>query len=168
MNTDPFISLLTSQYDTHRDPHTGGLDCRAVQRAFTLIEILMVVVILAILAAIVIPKFTSAFDDSREKSIQMNLYRIRSQLGLYQQQHNGFPTLANFVNQMTQASDIDGNTAAAGTAGFPLGPYLRRIPPNANTGTKAISAGAVGTSDWFYDEATGAFQANDSATTRAY
>ena len=38
------------------------------RRAFTLVEILIVVVILAILAASVIPQFSSAADDSREAS----------------------------------------------------------------------------------------------------
>ena len=38
---------------------------RSIQRAFTLVEILIVVVILGILAAIVVPKFTGATQDAR-------------------------------------------------------------------------------------------------------
>lgn len=138
------------------------------QRAFTLIEILIVVVILGILAATVVPQFVRAVTDSQENSISMNVHRIRTQLGVYRQQHNGFPTLANFVNQMTMASDAAGNTAAIGTPGFIYGPYLRFIPRNSNTGTNTISDGAIGTSDWYYDEATGAFHGNDSAASFAY
>ena len=141
---------------------------RTERRAFTLVEILVVVVILAILAAIALPKFISSFNDSRESAIQMDLHRIRSQLDIYRHQHTSYPSNANFVDQMTLASDADGNTAAVGTPGFPFGPYIQRLPVNPMTGTKTIGNGAVGTSDWYYNETIGAFHANDSATTNAF
>ncbi len=137
-------------------------------QGFTLIEVMIVVVILGILAAIVSQKFVSAFTESRTNAIQMNLHRMRSQLEIYQQHHNAYPTFANFVNQMSMATNATGNTAAVGTPGFPFGPYLRNVPPNPNTGANILGNGAVGTSDWFYDENTGEFHANDSATTFAF
>ena len=136
--------------------------------AFTLIEVLIVVVILGILAATVIPQFVKAVTDSQDNTISMNIHRIRSQLAVYHQQHNAYPALANFVDQMTLSSDADGNTAAAGTPGFVYGPYLRFIPRNSNIGTNLISDGALGTSAWYYDENTGAFHGNDSANSFAY
>ena len=69
--------------------------------AFTLVEILIVVVIIGILVTFVIPKFTSAVDETREKSTKMNLHRIRQQIEAHKQQHNGdWPTDAGFVTQM--------------------------------------------------------------------
>lgn len=136
---------------------------------FTLIEILVVVVILGILAAIVVPQFTSAAGETRENSLKMDLFRIRQQLEIYKQQHNGnWPTLADFEDQLTQASDMAGDTAVAGTAGYRFGPYLRTIPSNPFSNGNTIGDGAVGASDWYYDETSGDFHANDSAEHRAY
>ncbi len=53
------------------------------RRAFTLIEILIVVVILGILAAIVIPQFTDASQDAMDASVRSTLQTIRGQIELY-------------------------------------------------------------------------------------
>lgn len=133
------------------------------QTGFTLIEILVVVVILAILAAIVLPQFTSAAEESRTNSLQMSLHRIRQQIEIYQSHHSGqYPDAEHFVAQMTQATDILGN------AGTDHGPYIRQIPNNPFTGTNDIGDGEVGSSAWYYDETTGEFRANDTAAHRTY
>ena len=54
-----------------------------VSRAFTLIEILIVVVILGILAAIVIPQFTDASQQAMESSVVTQLQTLRSQIELH-------------------------------------------------------------------------------------
>ncbi len=137
--------------------------------AFTLVEILVVVVILGILAAIVVPQFTSAASESRDSSLKMDLYRIRQQIQIYRQQHDGrFPTLADFEAQMTTASDKQGDTAPLGTVGYNLGPYIREVPVNPHTSSRDISAGAIGSSAWFYDETDGTFRANNSAEQATY
>lgn len=145
--------------------------CRPSQspaaKAFTLVEILIVVVILGILAAIVIPQFTNASEASRESALHQDLFRLRQQIELYRNHHNGDnPTLANFINQMTLVSDVDGDTAPLGTAGYPYGPYIPAMPTNPFTDTVPISDGAVGTSAWFYDEDSGHIAPNDSAEHR--
>ena len=53
------------------------------QRGFTLIEILIVVVILGILAAIVIPQFTNASQDAQVSAVKSQLQTVRSQIELY-------------------------------------------------------------------------------------
>ena len=135
---------------------------------FTLIEVLIVVVIIGILAGIVIPRIDSWVEQAQAASIQTNLQQMRTQISIYEQDHSALPTLADFTDQMTLASNAAGVTQPPDTPGFPYGPYLKRIPSNPNTNTNTISAGAVGTSAWYYDETTGEFLANDSAETRAY
>jgi general secretion pathway protein G len=157
---------------TRRPRPTGGTPTGGTPSGgagFTLVEILIVVVILGILAAIVVPQFVSAAAESRDSSIKMDLNRIRQQLEVYRQQHNGhFPTLADFPAQMTQPSDANGNTNAARTPDFPYGPYIREIPSNPRNALNTVTDGAVETSAWYYNESTGEFRANDSASTRKY
>jgi general secretion pathway protein G len=119
--------------------------------AFTLVEILIVVVILGILAAIVIPQFTSASESARGNSLISQLQTIRSQLELYQVQHNGaYPTLLQMWDNMTSKTFADGTVDAAGD----FGPYLQQEPINPFTNGTAIAAD--NSADWQYDDATGA------------
>ena len=136
---------------------------------FSLIEIIIVVAILGILAALVVPQFSSAADTSRENSTKVTIYRIRQQLELYKAQHAGqWPTLADFHDQMTRASNETGDTAALGAAGYDLGPYLHAVPKNPYTDTRTVGDGPPGTSAWYYDQATGEFRANHAADARAW
>lgn len=118
-------------------------------KGFTLVEILIVVVILGILAAIVIPQFTSASETAKASSLQSQLQTIRSQLELYQVQHNGnYPTLAQLWDNLTQTTDVDG-----ATSGSDFGPYLQKAPMNPFVGASNVTAAATGA--WKYDAATG-------------
>ncbi|MFO0856448.1 MAG: prepilin-type N-terminal cleavage/methylation domain-containing protein [Phycisphaerales bacterium] len=63
-----------------------------IKKAFTLIEILIVVVILGILAAIVVPQFTSATQDSQAGNIKAQLGTLQRQIELYYAKNNAYPT----------------------------------------------------------------------------
>ncbi|MGF1615108.1 MAG: type IV pilin protein, partial [Gammaproteobacteria bacterium] len=54
---------------------------------FTLVELLIVVVILAILAAVAVPQFTRSTDDAKLSALDSTLSRMRSAIDLYYQQH---------------------------------------------------------------------------------
>jgi general secretion pathway protein G len=114
-------------------------------RGFTLVEILIVVVILGILAAIVIPQFTQASTEAKISSLQSNLQSIRSQIELYKIQHNDNPPTddTTFLTQMTTQTDV------SGAAGTDFGPYLQKIPVNPFSGLTVIGPAAAG-SDWVY------------------
>lgn len=138
------------------------------RNGFTLVELLIVVVILGILAAVVVPQFSDASTDARVSSLTTNLATIRGQLELYRLQHRGnYPLLASFAAQMTQGTDVNGNP------GTDFGPYLQRVPnnpfvvanPPAVTGNDVTSGAAGPTKAWFYNEVTGEFRANDGGST---
>ncbi|MEM1212734.1 MAG: prepilin-type N-terminal cleavage/methylation domain-containing protein [Planctomycetota bacterium] len=146
----------------HSDQHT-----RRWPRGFTLVEILIVVVIIAVLAAIVIPQFSNASETSKQNALRSNMFQLRQQIELYKVDHDGVPpTLADFIDQMTLSTNTAGDTAAIGTPGYPHGPYLNQMPPNPFTDTVPLGSGSVGSSAWWYDETTGDIAPNDSSTHR--
>jgi len=141
------------------------------QSGFTLVEILIVVVILGILAAIVIPQFTEASTEAKTSSLCTDLQTMRSQIELYKIQHNdALPNMTVVAgdNALTQPTDIDGTVVAAGTANS-YGPYIQKIPMNqfndsADIEVEAGDAGLGGdNAGWHFNSLTGAFHADTAA-----
>lgn len=116
---------------------------RTNRRGFTLIEILIVVIILGILAAIVIPEFSSASEDSRRSALASTVQSLRTQIQAYRLQHKDqLPSAANFWNIMTSVSDADGNVPpAAGQDQY--GPYMSEAVHNSLNSLTAIVDGAT-------------------------
>jgi general secretion pathway protein G len=114
------------------------------KHGFTLVEILIVVVILGILAAIVIPQFSDASTQSKVSSMQASLQTMRSQISLYKIQHNDAAPAVDAGNtwtRMTQYTDVDNNVNATKTDVFKYGPYLQAVPVNPFTQTSTVGAG---------------------------
>ena len=62
------------------------------QRGFSLIEIMVVVVILGILAALVVPKIISRPDEARVVKAKQDVLAIQSALDLYKLDNGVYPT----------------------------------------------------------------------------
>jgi general secretion pathway protein G len=128
---------------------------RTHKSGFTLVEILIVVIILGILAAIVIPQFTNASEDARKNSLTSQLQTIRSQLALASVQHLDIvsPALlaggANAWNDLTTKTDpVAAYTAdTAGTCG----PYLNSAPINSLSGGTDVNVVTSGNEPKFGD-----------------
>ena len=101
---------------TYRTPSTRS--------GFTLIEILIVVVILGILAAVIIPQFTNAADDASVSSARTQLQTMRSQIELYRAQRGAYPT----ANGAIAGSDQDSNGAQNQWDDLIAGSYMRSSP----------------------------------------
>jgi general secretion pathway protein G len=126
------------------------------REGFTLVEILIVVIILGILAAIVIPQFSNASANARASMLADNLRIMRTQVMVFKAQHNSVspgypggeatqaPTEAAFVDHITLASKPTCETAAPGTAGYIYGPYMTKFPENPINGKTSVRVLADG------------------------
>lgn len=162
--------------------HHPARDCRWIEarvtmrRAFTLVEILIVVVILGILATIVVPQFSDAADTARENTMREDLRFMRTQITIYTAQHNGTPpgyppgsssgaTEQWMIDQLTRPTDFRGNPGDQSDATYRFGPYLSQIPANPMNSLRTVrivGAGAFpdqaqGTHGWIYQPSTATF-----------
>jgi general secretion pathway protein G len=133
-------------------------------KGFTLVELLIVVVIMAVLAATVIPEFSTSTADAQLNTTVFNLQTMRSQIQTYKAQHGGNvpPTLAKMTVKTNK-------THAEGAADSLFGPYLSTLPEDAinSVAAEAVSAStpvvATGTTGgWLYNSTTGEVRINDS------
>ena len=131
---------------------------RKVNRGFTLVEILIVVVILGILAAVVVPQFTNAADDARNGNIETQVSTIQNQIELYRAKVGNYPTLAEL--QADPVNDPNGDFVGQGWGALVDGSYLKT--PAANpyfSGNAAYAIAADGSAAWDYIVATGTITA---------
>jgi general secretion pathway protein G len=150
---------------------SGLGNARRGRRGFTLVEILIVVIILGILAAIVIPKFANASDEARKGSLASSLQSIRGQVELYMLQHGDKPPVLS-------GSDWSMLVDETTFAGRPTGPYLSRVPINNINGysdvlavtTDQLGGAAVTTPNigFVYNSTNGKVWATNTAGNKVY
>lgn len=89
------------------------------QRAFTLIELLLVLVILGILAAIVVPKFSGRTEQARQAAAQTQIANFSTALDAYEVDNGKYPQGKNGLNDLV-SEPRDAQSWK--------GPYLKDIP----------------------------------------
>jgi len=155
--------------------------------AFTLVELLIVLVILGILATLVIPMFMDAGDDAMLATLTSDLAIVRQAIQIYNVDQSGggmsgtggaggggggqMQAAEIEVGQVEEMAggqaevELGGQVHSGGQGSFLL-PYLNAIPINPFNNKKNIRidgdpAGA-GTHGWHIDSTTGRFSADDS------
>ncbi len=129
---------------------------KVLQKGFTLVELLIVVIILAILAAIVVPQFASSTDDAKISALDTTLSNMRAAIDLYYQQHGSYPgsttavstyacagtkgtgdggagnEVVTFKDQMSMYTAANGMACSVKDANHRFGPYLKKaeLPDN--------------------------------------
>ncbi|MFN0195849.1 MAG: type II secretion system protein [Planctomycetaceae bacterium] len=123
---------------------------KANRKGFTLVELVVVILVMGIVAAVAAPKMFSAAGDARTNTTKQSLTVIRNAIQLYRAQTGVLPGEAG------SEADLKAD----------LGPYLQgpfptnQIPEAANDASiSVVTAGTPltvsGAQDWKYDNVTG-------------
>lgn len=138
----------------------------------SLIEVIIVIIIIGVLAAIVIPRFSPATNTAVEAALAANIRIITDATDRYTAEHNArgpdrdaSGNLDNdgeaFVRRLLERTDLNGKLVADG----PYGPYLHKFPVNPINGKDTLRVGppaaGANTHGWHYERASGEVRSDD-------
>ncbi|MHA3774405.1 type II secretion system major pseudopilin GspG [Verrucomicrobiota bacterium sgz303538] len=106
--------MMTSQNRSHRFKRSSSM------HAFTLVEMLLVLVILAVLAAIVIPKFSGRSQQAKETAAKSQISSIEMALDAFEVDTGFYPGGNNGLNALVDPPSNAQNWK---------GPYLKKGVP---------------------------------------
>ena len=137
-------------------------------RAFSLLELVLVIFIMSIIGAIALPRFSSASENTKKSALIKANISLQNAIDHYTAEHEGLlphfkvDDVRNLRKRLTQTTTIDGTLKKNGI----YGPYLDSIPTNPYNGLNTVRSDGVapgkGTHGWRYDRETGEIQPDHS------
>ena len=127
------------------------------KHGFTLVELVIVILILGILAAVAAPKFLNTSAAARDNGLKQTLSIVRDAIEIYAAENGG--------NLPGQADDLPGDLAPYLRGEFPtcpVGPQDKLVTYTTGSG---ITADAVPMASWKYSVSSGEFICNSTAVT---
>lgn len=136
-----------------------------------MIELAIVVVIMGVIAAIALPRLSSASENAARNAVAHDRAVLQRAIDMYAAEHRGdlphtgAATKTFFVLRLLARTDENGNIQKDG----PYGPYLSAVPVNRVNGLATIRrdgpAPGANTHGWRYDTATGRVEPDHGAAT---
>ena len=131
---------------------------KAIQKGFTLIELMIVVAIIGILAAVAIPQYQDYTVKAKLSKVTGVAHPIKTALALFNQENGGFPTTANpwttiglstapATTNEVSAIDWTGTTNSPVTAGTGIKLTLQNIKATTIDGKYVVMNPTVGSTD---------------------
>jgi general secretion pathway protein G len=116
---------------------------------FTLIELLLVMVILAILAAVIVPKFVGRGEQAKQAAAKSDISAIKLQLAAFEIDNGSFPTTQEGLQALVEKPSGDfpnwKKPYLEKVPNDPWGhPYIYRAPGNNGADYDLLSGGADG------------------------